>query len=120
MPPVPSPLYVSCVDGKPVTRLALGDRGGARPGLPIGTVRGEGRALVYQPDRIVMIPAAEVAAFGRVYERAIAEQHLVRRSEADYLAQIEAQKKSKAAPVEPPDPDSNPNEPAAPAESSPS
>jgi len=120
MPPVPSPLYVSCVDGKPVTRLALGDRGGARPGLPIGTIRGEGRALTYQTDRIVRIPSAEVAAFGRVYERAITEQHLVRRTEADYLAQAEAQKKNKAAPIDPPNPDSNPNKPAAPAEGSPS
>lgn len=92
------PLYVSCVDGKPVTRFALGGRGGARQGSVIGAVRGEGRAYTYNPRAVVMISAGEVEKFGREYERAIADKHLVRRTEDDFeawqLAQKAAEKKA--------------------------
>lgn len=90
------PLYVSCVDGKPVARFSLGGRGGARGQDPIGAVRGEGRAWVYHPEIVVMIAAPEVEAFGRIYERAIHEGNLTRRTAADYAAQVKAQKQREA------------------------
>lgn len=87
MPPDTPPLYVSCVDGKPVTRYRLGGRGGRTLGDPIGADRGEGRAWIYDPARVVRIPPEEVAVFGRIYERAIADGHLIRRTEAEHAAQ---------------------------------
>lgn len=95
-PDLPPPLYVSCVDGKPVTRYRLGERGG-RPGDAIGTTRGEGRTIVYRPDDIIMIPPAEVAAFGRIYLRAIKDRHLVQRTREEYDAFVATQKARKNA-----------------------
>lgn len=99
MPPDTPPLYVSCVDGKPVTRYRLS---GGR-GDPIGAVRGaptevDAKAGVfarrdarprwtYDLSRVVMIPGAEVEKFGRVYERAIEEKNLVRRTAEDFEQQ---------------------------------
>lgn len=96
-PAGPQPLYVSCVDGKPVTRYRLGGRGPRALGDPIGAERGEGRAWTYYPERVVMIPADEVATFGRIYERAIVDGHLVRRTAEDFAAQ----NKTSEAPASP-------------------
>ena len=87
MPPDTPPLYVSCVDGKPVTRFRLGGRGGRTLGDPIGADRGEGRAWIYDPARVVRIPPDEVAVFGRIYERAITDGDLVRRTVEDFEQQ---------------------------------
>lgn len=86
-PAGPQPLFISCVDGKPVTRFRIGGVGARALGDPIGAERGEGRAWTYYPERVVMIPAAEVAVFGRIYERAIADGDLVRRTAKDFEQQ---------------------------------
>lgn len=95
-PDIPAPLYVSCVDGKPVSRFRLGGRGGARAADLIGATRGEGRAITYDVERVVMISGAEVAAFGREYERAIRDGNLTRRTAEDFTA-YQAASKTRAA-----------------------
>lgn len=95
MPPAPpeSPhdliWFVSCVDGKPVTRLSL------RPGPRqlIGAERGENRAITYYPDAVVALTRAEVEAFGAIYQRTIDEGNLRRRTRDEWEAHRAAQKK---------------------------
>lgn len=76
-------LFVSCVDGKPVSRLPLPGRPAARE--LIGCVR-EGRVYKYDEEEIVGLTRAEMQAHGRVYERLIAEGYLRRRTRADFDA----------------------------------
>jgi hypothetical protein len=81
--------FVSCVDGKPVTRLSL------RPGPRqlIGAERGENRAITYYPDAVVGLTRAEVEAFGKEYQRTIDEGNLRRRTRDEWEAHRAAQKK---------------------------
>lgn len=100
------PLYVSIRDGALVARYTLS---GASGGY-IGAERGEGRAYVWHPERIVMIPAAEVAAHRTPYVQALAAGNLVRRTAEEYeAANAAAEKKNREAI------DASPNGSAAPA-----
>lgn len=83
------PLYVSIRDGALVARYTLA---GASGGY-IGAERGEGRAYVWHPERIVMIPAAEVAAHRTPYTLALAAGDLVPRTAEEYEAANEAAEK---------------------------
>lgn len=76
-------LFVSCVDGKPVARLPLPGARGA--GVILGARR-EGRALVHNAREVIALSAEEVRVHGRVYERAIREGNLVRRTEEEWQA----------------------------------
>lgn len=91
------PLYVSIRDGALVARYTLA---GASGGY-IGAERGEGRAYVWHPDRIVMIPAAEVAAHRTPYMLALASGDLVPRTAEEYEAARAAQKKHREAVASP-------------------
>lgn len=90
---VTQPLYVSIRDGALVPRFTLA---GASGGY-IGAERGEGRAYVWHPDRIVMIPAAEVAAHRTPYTLALAAGDIVPRTAEEYEAARAAQKKNRGA-----------------------
>jgi hypothetical protein len=92
-PDVTQPLYVSIRDGALVPRFTLA---GKVSGL-IGAERGEGRAYVWHPDRIVMIPAAEVAAHRTPYTLALAAGDIVPRTAEEYEAARAAQKKNRGA-----------------------
>lgn len=105
-------LYVSCVPGKPVSRLPLPGR--PRRGVVIlGAVR-EGGALRYNPDEVLELSEAEVAEHGRVYERAIREGYLVRRSQEDLAAWV-ATVRAREAQQQITAPDGAQNGPASPA-----
>lgn len=82
------PLYVSVREGSLVPRFTLA---GKVSGY-IGAERGEGRAYVWRPEVIVMIPAAEVAAHRKSYTHALANGDLVRRTARDFAAQQREQK----------------------------
>lgn len=92
-PDVTQPLYVSIRDGALVPRFTLA---GASGGY-IGAERGEGRAYVWHPERIVMIPAVEVAAHRTPYTLALAAGDLVQRTAEEYEAARAAQKKNRGA-----------------------
>ena len=84
-------LFVSCVDGKPVTRLPLpGSRARASPVL-IGAHR-DGRRTVYDEAAVIGLTQAEVDEHGRIYERALREGNLRRRSAEEHAAYQAAQK----------------------------
>lgn len=86
-------LFVSCVAGKPVARLPLPGARGA--GVTIGARR-EGRALVYNEREVIALSAEEVRVHGRVYERAIREGNLIRRTEEEWQAWQAAQRAAEA------------------------
>lgn len=93
MPPAPLVLFVSCVDGKPVTRLPLpGSRARASPVL-IGAHR-DGRRTVYDEAAVIGLTEEEVDAHGRIYERAIREGNLRRRTAEEHAAYQAALKKN--------------------------
>lgn len=70
-------LFVSSVEGKPVTRLGKG--------VLIGCRREKG-AYIFDTVAVIAITQAEVELYGRVYERTIKEGALVRRTRADFDA----------------------------------
>jgi Na+/glutamate symporter len=78
-------LFVSCVDGKPVTRFGTGTM--------IGATRSKATPDVvnYDPTQIVGIPHAEYDRHLRSYERAISNGSLRSRTAAEYRAQEQAQ-----------------------------
>ena len=80
-------LFVSCVDGKPVTRFGTGTM--------IGATRSKATPDVvsYDPTQVVGIPHAEYDRHLRSYERALGNGSLKRRTAADYHAQEKAQSK---------------------------
>ena len=82
------PLFVSVRSGALVTRFTLA---GKASGL-IGVVRGEGGAFAWHPEAIVMLPAEEVSVHRVPYGHALAQGDLVRRTEAEYQAQLAAQR----------------------------
>ena len=82
------PLFVSVRSGALVTRFTLA---GKASGL-IGVVRGEGGAFTWRPEAIVMLPAEEVSVHRVPYGHALAQGDLVRRTEAEYQAQLAAQR----------------------------
>lgn len=86
-------LFVSCVDGKPVARLPLPGARGA--GVILGARR-EGRTLVYDEREVIALSVEEVRVHGRVYERAIREGDLIRRTEKDWQAWQAAQRAAEA------------------------
>ena len=91
------PLYVSIRDGALVPRFTLAGTSGGY----IGAERGEGRAYVWHPERIVMIPAVEVAAHRTPYTLALASGDLVPRTAEEYEAARAAQKKNRGAVASP-------------------
>lgn len=76
----PFSLFVSCVEGKPVTRY------GSR--TFIGAEREHGTNIIHWfPDRVVAIPSTEHARYRREYDRVLRDGDLKVRTEADWLAQ---------------------------------
>lgn len=103
---VTQPLYVSIRDGALVARYTLAGTSGGY----IGAERGEGRAYVWHPERIVTIPAAEVAAHRTPYVQALNAGDLVQHTADEYEAAIAAaEKKNREASI------ASPNGSAAPA-----
>jgi hypothetical protein len=102
MPPALSPpelpsdlvLFVSSVEGKPVTRLPV--RGGRAPGGLIGARR-EGGKYVYDTAAVVGLTRAEVREHRSYYERVIAEGSLRRRTQEEWERARTAQKAHAAA-----------------------
>jgi len=80
-------LFVSCVDGLPVTRFGTGTMIGAARSKAAPDV------VTYDPTQIVGIPHAEYDRHRRSYDRALGNGSLKKRSVADYLAQEAAQAK---------------------------
>lgn len=85
-------LFVSSVEGKPVSRFGA-------PGVFIGADRDPDnpRKLRYQPERVVPIPLEEVTLYGREYARLIADGELVSRDAKAWAAQEAADKKAAEA-----------------------
>lgn len=89
MPPrVPIPLapsdpvlFVSAVDGKPVTRYPLP---GSKAGREIIGAHRDGKLIVYDEEAVVAITRAEVEAHGKAYERAIRDGNLRRRTREEW------------------------------------
>ena len=80
-------LYVSSVEGHLVTRLGAG----ASTPSYIGARRraGDPTEIVWDTELVVALAADEVARFRREYERAIEAKALRRRTEKEYLAQLD-------------------------------
>jgi Na+/glutamate symporter len=80
-------LFVSCVDGQPVTRFGTGTMIGAARSKATPDV------VTYDPTHVVGIPHAEYDRHRRSYDRALGNGSLKARSAADYRAQEQAQAK---------------------------
>jgi hypothetical protein len=89
-PKTPFELFVSCVPGYVVARF-----GTMRPGLgneQIGVTTDERGRPVWHPEIIVALTAQEVARYRREYARALRDKALRKRTEAEFLAFVEAGK----------------------------
>lgn len=90
-------LFVSCIEGKPVTRH------GSR--TFIGAEREQGTNVIHWfPDRVVAIPEAEHNRYRKEYDRLVRDGDLKLRDESDWRAQntredaaVKAAEKTKAA-----------------------
>lgn len=80
-------IFVSCVDGQPVTRFGTGTLIGASRTKEAPTL------VSYDPTAVVGIPHAEYGQHRRAYDRALSNGSLRERTDADYLAQERAQAK---------------------------
>lgn len=80
-PAEPFGLFVSCVEGQPVTRF------GTRVFIGAARDPANPRKLVYHPDQIIAVPHLEAQRFGREYARAILDGSLVQRSAAEWREQ---------------------------------
>ena len=85
-------LFVSCVDGQPVTRYGTRTLIGAQRNAR------EPTRIDYRPDQVVALTHAECAKYRHEYDRALSNGSLVRRTAADWLAYCAA---PAAAPVKP-------------------
>lgn len=85
-PNITQPLYVSIREGALVPRFTLA---GKVSGY-IGAERGEGRAYVWRPDVITMIPAVEAVKHRKAYGHALANGDLVPRTADEFEAQQRA------------------------------
>jgi hypothetical protein len=86
--------YFSCVKGRAFARPGKGGRTFIGCSLRIKR-NSQGKVLsrkwVFHTDRVVAIPAAEVAYFSRDYARAFKDESLERRTEGDYQAFLKEQ-----------------------------
>lgn len=89
-PPHDLVLFVSSVEGKPVTRF------GAGPLALIGA-HFEGRTIVYQPRRVVGLSRDEIDRYGDHYARTLREGGLTARTREEYDAQQAAQEAVRVA-----------------------
>ncbi|HXJ75596.1 MAG TPA: hypothetical protein VNM37_22260 [Candidatus Dormibacteraeota bacterium] len=78
----PFDLFVSCVEGYPVTRYGSRTFIGARrdPAKP--------NEIIWSPDQVVAIPRSEYTRHRREYDRAVKDGELRLRTEADWELQI--------------------------------
>jgi hypothetical protein len=77
-------LFVSCIEGKPVTRF------GSR--TFIGAEReGDSNVIHWFPDRVIAIPASEHDRFRKEYDRVLRDGDLRVRTKSDWLQQTEAE-----------------------------
>lgn len=74
-------LFVSCVEGKPVTRF------GSK--VLIGADRDPlvRKKIIYRPKEIVAIPVDEAERYGREYSRLIKDEELVEHTAEEWLDQ---------------------------------
>jgi len=86
-------LYVSSnPDVGPVTRFGLGVVAGQFNYIGATRTAATGaKTIVYDPEQIVKLPAAEVARFRAEYQRAIASKALIARTFEDYAKQAAAE-----------------------------
>jgi hypothetical protein len=106
-------LYVSSMEGHLVTRYGAGARGA--PSY-IGARReaGDPTQIVWDPELVVALTADEVARHRLEYERELDAKALRRRTEAEFIAQVERE----TAPAAPPP--AAPSSPATPDTEAPS
>lgn len=91
----PFAMYVSSVEGHLVNRHSAG------PHNPIGASFGKDGAPSWRPEQVHAITHAELAQHGREYRRALRENALKERTEADYQAYVKGVKeRAKAAAAE--------------------
>jgi hypothetical protein len=74
-------LFVSAVDGQPVTRF------GTRTLVGASRRQNEPTIIDYDPSRVIAISRGEYARYRREYERAIRDGSLTRRTVEDWQAQ---------------------------------
>ena len=84
-PGSPFVLFVSSIEGHLVQRYGLA------PHNPIGARYDDKGAPVWELDHVAALSAGEVAQYGHLYERAIREGALKRRSAIEWDAQRKAQ-----------------------------
>ncbi len=90
----PFAMYVSSKKGRIVSRYGTATLMNANQWIgvsrdPKDPVWGE---LLWDEDAVTALTHAEVARFGREYEKSIAEGSLVKRTEADFRAYVKRQK----------------------------
>lgn len=93
----PYGLFVSSVEGQPVTRY------GTRTLIGAARSHEDPRVIHYTPDLVVALTHQEWAMYRREYQRALKDGSLRRRSDTDWLAQ---QEQPKTAAPEAPTPES--------------
>lgn len=74
-------LFVSCVEGQPVTRF------GSKVLIGAGRDPDNRRKVRYSPKQIVALPHEEAQRYGREYARAIDDGSLVQHTAAEWLEQ---------------------------------
>jgi hypothetical protein len=80
-------LFVSSVQGQPVSRF--GTAGAGSGGVLIGATRNpaEPRKIIYDPAVVVGIPHAEALKYAREYQRAVSDGSLTLRTAAAWTEQ---------------------------------
>jgi predicted ATPase with chaperone activity len=84
-------MFLSCKNGKVVSRFGTGTMIGAELG-PSG--------YTFDEKVIVALSPAEVARYGSEYRRAVRRGDLIERTQADFDARIEAEKAAERATLE--------------------
>lgn len=83
-------LFVSCVEGQPVTRY------GSRVMIGADRDPADPSQIIYRPGDVVKIPAAEAARYRREYTRQLGDGALKLRTAEDWEAQSAAHSKAEA------------------------
>ena len=91
-------LFVSGVEGHLVTRFGAGARG-APSFIGARRAAGDPTQILWDTELIVALTTQEVARYRREYDRALDAKALRRRTEKEYLAQLERESSSASEPA---------------------